>query len=79
MEVGFVDQCMESNANHIEKLVVVVVEIPNLVDARIEIGFHDQLVMYDMEIAKHLVVDNHVVEGDDTYVSDYGCCWYGYC
>ena len=58
MEVGFVDQCVESNMEPIEKLVVVVAEIPNLFDARIEIGFHDQLVMYNLEITKHLVMDN---------------------
>ena len=70
MEVGFVDQCMVSNAKPIEKLVDVVAEIRNLVDAGIEIGFNDQLVMSDMEIVEHLVMDNQVVEGDDPYVAD---------
>ena len=41
MEVGLVDQCVESNAEPVEKLVVVAAEIPNLVDIGIEIGFHD--------------------------------------
>ena len=54
----------------VKKLVVVVVEIPNLVDVGIKVGFHDQLVMFDMEIAEHLVMDNQVVEVDDSYVAD---------
>lgn len=33
-----------------------------------ETCFHDQLVLSDMEIVEHLVVDNQVVEGDDSYV-----------
>ena len=70
MEVGFVDQCVESDAEPIEKIVDVVVEIHNLVDARIEICFHDQLIMFDMEIAEYLVMDNQFVEGDDLYVAD---------
>ena len=70
MEVGFVDQCVDSNVEPIEKLVDVTVEIPNLVDVGIEIDFHDQLVMSDMKIKEHLVMDNQVVEGDDPYVVD---------
>lgn len=58
MEVGFVDQCVEFDAEPAEKLVVVAEELPNLIDARIEIGFHAQLVMSNMEIAEHLVMDN---------------------
>ena len=65
-----VDQCVEFDAEPIEKLVVVSVEIPNLFDVGIEIGFHDQLVMFDMEIVEHLVMDNKVAEGDDSYVAD---------
>ena len=61
---------MESNAEPIEQLANVVVEIPNVVDARIEIGFHDQLVMFNMEIAEHLVMDNQVAKGEDLYISD---------
>ena len=49
---------MESDAKPIEKLVDVAEELPNLIDFEIEIGFHDQLVMSNMEIAKHLVVDS---------------------
>ena len=49
----------------IEKPMDVAVEIPNLVDVWIEIGFHDQLVMSNMEIVEHLVM-----EGDDSYVAD---------
>ena len=70
MEVGFVDQCVEFNAEPVEKLANVSIEIYNLVDARIEIFFHDHLVMSDMEIVEHLVVDNQVVDGDDPYVTD---------
>ena len=55
MEVGSVDQCVESDVEPIEQLVDVVEKLPNLVD---EIGFHDQLVKSDMEIVEHLVMDN---------------------
>ena len=58
MEVGFVDQCVESDAEPMEQLVDVAEELPNVVD---EIGFHDQLVESNMEIVEHLVVDNQVV------------------
>ena len=58
MEVGFVDQCVESNVEPIQQLVVVDVEIYNFVDVGIEIGFHDQLVISNMEIVEHLVMDN---------------------
>lgn len=44
MEVGFIDQFVESNVKPLEKLEVVVEDIHNLVDAGMEIGFHDQLV-----------------------------------
>jgi hypothetical protein len=70
MEVGFVDQCVESDTEPLEQLVVVAEELPNLVDAVVEIGFHDQLVESDMEIVEHLVVDNQVAKGDDPYVGD---------
>ena len=70
MEVGFVNQCVDSNAKPVEKLVDVVAEISNLVDVGIEIGLHDQLVMSNMEIAKHLVVVSQVAKGNDSYVAD---------
>ena len=70
MEVDFVDQCVESDVEPIEKPTDVVAKIPNLVDAGIEIGFYDQLVMSDMEIVECLVVDSQVVEGDDSYIVD---------
>ena len=40
-EVGFFDQFIEFDTEPIEKLKVVVEDIPNLVDARMDIGFHD--------------------------------------
>ena len=40
MEVGFFDQCVESNVEPIEKLVDVDAKIPNLFDVGVEIGFH---------------------------------------
>ena len=64
MEVGFVDQCVESDAEPIKQLVDVAEKLPNLVD----VGFHDQLVISDMEIVEHLVMDNQVAKGDDSYV-----------
>ncbi len=62
---------MEYDAKLVEKPVVVVEEVPNIVDARMEIGFHDQLDGSDMEIAKHLVMDNQVVFGDELHVVDH--------
>ena len=70
MEVCVVDQCVESDVESIEKLVDFVIEIPNLVNTRIKIGFHDQLVMSNMEIVEHLVVGNQLAKGDDSYVAD---------
>lgn len=70
MEVGFVDQCVEVDAEPMEKPVDVSMELPNLVDAVIEVGFHDQLVESDMEIVEHLVMDNQFDKGDDPYVGD---------
>ena len=68
MEVGFVDQCVEYDAEPIEKLVDVVVEIPNLVYVGIEIGFHDQLVTLTWKLWS--TWSYQVVEGDDPYVAD---------
>ena len=70
MEVGFVNQCVESDTEPVEQLVIVFEELPNLVDVVVEIGFHDQLVESNMEIVEHLVMDNQVAKGDDPYVGD---------
>ena len=48
-----------------EQIVVFVEDIPNLVDVGIEVGFHDQLVESDMDIAEHLVMDDLVTIGDE--------------
>ena len=53
---------MESNIDPIEQLEVVIEDIPNLVDARMDIGFHDQFV-------EHLVVDDLVVVGGELFVA----------
>lgn len=58
VEVGFVDQFGEFDGEPIEKLEVIDEDIPNLVDARMEIGFHDQLDGSNMEIVECLVVDD---------------------
>lgn len=50
-EVGFVDQYVECDIEPIEWHVVFSQDILNLVDFGIEIGFHDHLVMSNMEIA----------------------------
>ena len=71
VEVGFVDQFVESDTKLVEQLEVVVEDILNLVDARIEVGFHDQLVESDMDIAEHLVMDDLVVVGNDFYIVEH--------
>ena len=58
MKVCFVNQFKDFDAKPIEKLVDVAAEIPNLVDVGTNIGFHDQLVMSNMEIIEHLVMEN---------------------
>lgn len=40
-EVGFADQFVESDTKLVEQLEVVAENIPNLVDAGIEVYFHD--------------------------------------
>ena len=57
MEVGCIDKFVESNAP-IEKLVVFAEDVPNLIDAGMEISFRGHLVDSNMEIAEHLVVDD---------------------
>ena len=52
-EIGFVDQFMEPDTKPAEQLEVVAEDIPNLVDVGMEISFHDQLVMSNMEIEEH--------------------------
>ena len=64
-EVGFVDQFVESDTKLVDKLEVVAEDIPNLVDARMDIGFHDQSIESDMEIEKHLVIDDLIVVGGE--------------
>lgn len=70
-EVGYVDQFVEPNIEPAEQLEVVAEDIPKLVDVGMEIGFHDQLVEFDMEIVEHSVVDDLVVVGDDLYVAEH--------
>ena len=50
-EVGFFYQIVESDIEPTELLEVVAKDISNLVDARIEFGYYDQFVEFDMEIA----------------------------
>ena len=55
----------------IEKLEVVAKDIPNLVDAGMDIDFYDQLVGFDMEIVENLVVDDPVVAGDELCATEH--------
>ena len=62
---------MESNIEPVEKLRVISEDIPNLVDAGMEIGFHDQLVESDREIVEHLVMESLGVVSGDLYVAEH--------
>ena len=68
-EVGFFDQFVESNTEPIEEFVAE--DIPNLVDAELDIDFNDQLVGSDMEIVEHLVMDDPIAIGGDFYVLEH--------
>ena len=70
-EVGFADQFVEPNAKPTKQLEVVAKDIPILVDVEMEVGFHDQSVGSDMEIANHLVMDDPVVVGDELCVVEH--------
>ena len=77
LDVGF-DQFVESNVKLVEKLVVVAKiprltkEVPNLVEVEDVVYFHDQLVVFDIELVEHLVVDDQVTEdGED--IAEYLC------
>ncbi len=59
---------MEPAIELVEKLEVFVENISNLVDARMEIGFHDYLVEFEMEIVEDLVMDDLVGVGDELCV-----------
>ena len=69
-EVSFFDQLMESNIELAEQQEVVE-DIPNFVDDGTEVGFHVQLVKYDMEIAEHLVMDDLVAVGDELCIVEH--------
>ena len=68
-EVSFVDQFVESDIEPTEQLEFVAKDIPNLADAGTKVSFHDQSVGSDMEIAKHLVMDDLVFVGDELYIA----------
>ena len=69
-EVDFSDKFVESNTKLVENLEFVAKDIPNLVDVKIEVGFHDQLDEVDKEILQHLVMDDLVVGVLDSLVAD---------
>ena len=71
VEVGFVDQFVESDTEPTEQPKVVK-DIPNLVDAKMDIGFHDQLVESDMETTEHLVVNDLVAVGGELCIAEHG-------
>lgn len=60
---------MESNTKLVEQLEVVVENIPNLFNSRIEVDFHDHIVDSNMEIVENLVMDDLVVVGDELYIA----------
>ena len=62
---------MEPDAKPAEQQEVVAKDIPNLVDAGTEVGFHDQLVESDMETTEHLVMDDLVDVGGDLNVAEH--------
>ena len=64
VDVGFVDQFVESDTEPAEQLEVVAEYIPNLVDVGMDIGFHDQLV-------EHLVVDDPIVVGGELCATEH--------
>lgn len=70
-EVGFVNQFVDFDLEPTEQLEVVAEDLPNLFDVGIEVGFYVQLVGLDMEITKHLVVDDLVVFGGELYVVEH--------
>ena len=70
-EVGFADQFVELDGDPVEQLEVVAEVIPNLVDAGIEVGFHDQLVESDMETTKNLVMDDPVAVGGELCIVEH--------
>lgn len=71
VEVGFVDQFIESDAKPAKQLEVVAKDIPNLFYAGMKCGFHDHLAESDMEIVEHLVVDNLVDVGGELHVVEH--------
>ena len=73
-KVGFVDQFVESDIEPVEKIEVVAEDVPNLVDSRIEISFHDCLVESNMEIIEHSIMDDLVVVGGDLYIVEHIFC-----
>ena len=62
---------MESDTELAKKLEVVAKNIPNLVDAGMDIGFPDQSIEFDMEIVEHLVIDDSVVVGGELCVAEH--------
>ena len=64
VDVGFVDQFVESDIEPIEQLEVFAEDIPNLVDVGMDIGFHDQLV-------ENLVVDDPIAVGGELCATEH--------
>ena len=46
-------------------------DIPNLVDARMDIGVHDQSVRSNMEIVEHVVMANLVAIGGELFIAEH--------
>ena len=70
-EVGFANQSVEPDTKPAEQLEVVAEDIPNLVDVGMEVGFHDQLVEFDMETAEHLIMDDLVAVGGELCIVEH--------
>ena len=45
-------------------------EVPNLVGTRKEICFHDQLVVSNMKIVEHLIMDDKIVGYEDLHMDE---------
>ena len=71
IEVGFVDQFVEFDTEP-TKQPEVVKDIPNLVDAKMDIGFHDHLVESNMETTEHLVMNDPVAVGGELCIAEHG-------
>ena len=65
------EEFVEHDIEPIEKLELFTKNILHLIDVGMEIDFHDQLVESNIEIAKHLVMDDLVATHGNFYVAQH--------